>query len=373
MRSNLGPVIAALVLVGGAIFLMHRPKAAPDDPLQACPAQSFLVAKVDAAALRATPLGTMGTSLLAGLLPLSPAVRSGCELDNKVDTIALTVPEGEDRSDLGVALKLRMTSEELGRCRTVVMNEGAERDGSNAATSGRGAFTFFGTGDARANTLAAAENGLALLGDREWVASMADAASGTTKSAVSAPPHSEILRGLGARSIVVSVALPKATRARIRQEMESEVSSGSNGAMAGVLGVEAIGLALDIRDQTELTADLFCDSSSSCAAVNELIERKRATWSQNPILRLLGVGSAVDALGIKLAGRKLEVSTRLPTSDLASAITQALAFRKSRAAPAALPLANPRPAAPGASGERDASSPSRTTDAPDSGHRSPAP
>ena len=352
-RSPLVPFVLAALAIGGAIAWLHKPIKAADDPLAACPADAFLVAKVDMTQLRATPLGEIADQVLRNLVPL-PSVRaeaSPCDT-SKVDSLAIVVPEGDERSDIGLAMKLRMSTTELARCASSLSASSSSSSSRESSKQERqGAFTLFASGEPRADTLAASDNGLVLLGARAWALSMADAASGRAPGATKSPPHADVLRALGARTLLVSVALPKATRARIRKEMvgDRESSAADRTAMEGVLGVEAVGAAVDVLPktaETELVAELRCDSVSSCAAVNDLVSRKKKAWTENPIVRLLGLGQAADALTISLQGSRLEIRTRLRTEDLRNALERVLAWRKftpnrSPAPSPALPDAGP--------------------------------
>lgn len=355
--SPVVPVLLAAALVGGAIAWLHRPPKAAEDPLGACPADSFLVARVDVAALRATPLGDFVDQALHGLVPIPQEAEKACDAVAHLDSLAVVVPEGDERSDIGVALKLRLGKDELARCADVLVKTNAEARGSTSAAPEReGAFSLFASGEPHADTLGAADNGLVVLADRAWATAMARAGSGRAPAAASSPPHDAILRALGKRALVVSIALPKSTRARIRREMETELGEGERKAMEGVLGVEAAGAALDVHADTELAFELRCDTTASCAAVNDLLARKRKQWSESPIVRLLGIGQAADALTLTHRGTKLSISTHLDTNALRSAIERALAFRASRAAPRTPtpPTAPVAPSDAGAEGGADA-------------------
>lgn len=329
--SPLVPIAVAAALVGGAIAWLHRPPRVADDPLAACPAGAFLVAKLDVVKLRASPLAPLAEQALSGLVP--EAARA-CDLASHLDAVVLTVPEGDERSDLGFALKLRMTPSELASCARAAAGEGATPER-------KGGFAFVPAKLGHADTLAAADNGLVLVGERTWVEAMAAAASGRAPSAVSAAPHDAALRALGGRALAVSVALPKATRARIRREMESELTESDRKPMEGVLGVEGAGAALDLRaEDADVAVVLRCATGDACGSVKALVEKKKQAWTASPIVRLLGLGAAASSLTVVQSGPRLEATAHLATSDLRSALETALAFRKPRKpSPAPVPTA----------------------------------
>jgi hypothetical protein len=142
--------------------------------------------------------------------------------------------------------------------------------------------------------------------------------------------------------------------------MEAELEGTERGAMEGVLGVEAVGASIDVRAETEVVAELQCDSPGSCAAVNDLVARKQRDWAANPLIRILGLGQAADALSLSLNGSRLELRTRLATEDLRSALARALAWRKSRAADEPARAAVPAPATPASSSSATPPPPSST-------------
>lgn len=331
--SPLVPIALAAALVGGAIVWLHRPPRVSDDPLAACPAGAFLAAKIDVAKIRATPLAPLAEQALAGLVP--EAARA-CDLPGRLESAAIVVPEGDERSDLGFALKLRMTPDELAKCARAAAGDGVP-------TETRGGFAFVAAKLGHADTLAAAENGLVLVGERAWVEAMAAAASGRAPSVVSSPPHDATLRGLGARTVSVSISLPKATRARIRREMETEIATGGRRPMEGVLGVEAAGAGVDVRADadTDATVVLRCDTKDACTSVKSLVESKKAGWSSSVAVRFLGLAAAAESIAVTQTGTRVVATARLPTSDLKSALERALAFRRSRSEPE--PMRPPAP------------------------------
>lgn len=264
------------------------------------------------------------------------ALSSECNVDpaTRVQNLALVVPEADNRNELGLALQLRLEASELERCARAI---GAASGGTKPRTEG--AFTVFATGDLRADTLAVAENGLAILAPNAWALSMTEAANGRAPSAERAPPHGDLLAavkkgdGGAPRTVIASVALPRATRERLRRELESELPSDSveRKSMEGVLGVEAAAAALDVATDTDLRIELRCESTASCDAVRALVERKRKSWLDNPVLRLLGVAPALESLTFSSSSGRLSAHARLSTIALQSAIEKALLFRASAA------------------------------------------
>jgi hypothetical protein len=336
-RSPLVPIVLAAIAVGGAIVWLRRPQVVTDEPLAACPARAFLVARADVAALRGTALGDSVEPLLRALVPFPRTVADACGFEpvTRVESLALVVPEREDQSDIGIALKLRTTADELSHC--------AQGLGNSAPKPAemRGAFTLFATGDGRADALAAAPNGLTILAPRAWATAMVDTANGGSPSATAAPPHAELLRAAARadghpRSVVVSIALPTATRVRLRQELEREGDAGTKetaDTMAGVLGVEAVAAAIDVSEKTELALELRCETERACNSVKELLERKQRAWSENTIVQILGLGRAAAGMSIALTPRRIALKTSIDTPELRGALERILSWRRASRAP----------------------------------------
>lgn len=341
-RSPAWPITLATVLVLGLIVLMRRsPTPMGDDPLLACPSSSFLIARVDLAALRKSALGEAVDPLLRALLPV-PKAMEGCALEPAwVQSLALAVPSGDDRTDLGLALRVVASRNELERCQAALTRHASTA--KDAGSERYHGFELMNVGDARADTLGAAPNGLVLLAPRPWARTMAEAVSAPQLSAATAGPHHvpRALTGGPPPTLFVSVVLSAATRERVRAELAREEGGRAPEAggrkaeardegrtMASVLAVGSASLSLVVAEETDAELRLFCDTANACADVGRLWDKKRGVWSQSPVVKLLGLGPLVDGLTATEAGQTLLIRARIPTLSLKSAVERALAFRR---------------------------------------------
>jgi hypothetical protein len=122
---------------------------------------------------------------------------------------------------------------------------------------------------------------------------------------------------------MATVVLPSPMRERIKKEMGAEIRAGSGeekSVSAGILGVESVGLAVlagEPDGETSVIVEVVCEAKAACAAVAELVEKKRAEWTRDFSIRLLGVGALLDQVVVENRGESLRISTRAPSSEAA--------------------------------------------------------
>jgi len=335
-------VLIAGVVAGG--FWLGRRNRAPVNVLSAVPADAWLVASVDVAALRASPVaqpllggGDAGSSASKGsasaVVPGLGTLTDACGFDpvTRIDQIVLCSPEGGERGDFGVALTGRFTRDELTQCADKI----SRARGGKPETSRRGSFVILEDQADTAHTrFAYREGGPFLVGRGAWLDAMIDAAEAAVPPE---RPEHEALRqslapkpGEAARSVVVTALLPATVRDRLRAELGAELGSDGERAYASVLAVASAGFALGTAgpgSTTDLAATLRCDSADACAEVKTLIERKRLGFSRDLGLRLVGVGPLIDSLVVMAQGQSLSATAHAPTDDLARAARRVLDFR----------------------------------------------
>ena len=345
-------VFFGLVLsVIAAAFLLARPRGS-SSLLDSVPHDAWLVATIDVAALRASPLakpilGAGEKTPIPGLGPL--VARCGFDPVARLREVVVTSPENGERGDFGVAFSGDFTKDELSRCAENVIRA---RGGSPAAST-RGGFTLVeDTADALHARLAYREGGPFLVGRGPWL----DATE--RKADRLRADHTELRAALTGKSgappaIVVTALLPAAMRDKLKAELGPELGGEGDKAYAGVLAVSAAGVAVSLggsanaangaASTTELTAELRCEAASSCEEVKKLIERKRLAFSRDLTVRLIGLGPLLDSLAVDGHGAALTATARASSDELARGIQRIIDF-KSRAAPAeAIPSGSPGP------------------------------
>jgi hypothetical protein len=106
--------------------------------------------------------------------------------------------------------------------------------------------------------------------------------------------------------------------------------------MAGVLGVESAGLGVATGDasgsETRATIELRCEDEGACAAVARLIDKTRREWSSDLGVRLLGLGTLLDNLGVEAKGASLRVTTHAPAGEAAKWVERLLELKSGRPA-----------------------------------------
>ena len=346
--------LAALALAAalGIALLILRGPGGRADPLGAVPADAFLVATVDVAALARSPLGEAlvgelrgGGGARAGTLLGVESITETCGFDPlpELRAIAVALPEGEERGEFGVAVSGVFTKDALARCAKAVI---AKRGG---APSSRLSGTFTVVSDAKTPggaEVAFRDGGPYLVGRGAWLGRMIDAAEERIPSALSGGAHASLRADLATRdrdaeALRVTAILPHDVRERLQREMAREANGAAgkgdgNKAMAGVLGVSAAALGLHAgraHEDSRFVAELRCDTESACEAVSTLILHTRLLASGNLAYRLFGLGPLIDNLEVQRAGTPataLYVRSRAPADDLAKMLERALHPASSR-------------------------------------------
>lgn len=346
--------VAAYFLFGGA-----RTTSATADPEGAVPRDSFLVATVNLAELRRSPLyevlfGKDSPAQAAKAdLPMLGARALGigkladaCGFDplSRVEQLAVAVPEEGDKGELGMAARVTVTRAELSTC---TENLAGQR-GGKVETKDVGSFVVVEDSAAQETArprLAYGRGGLLVVGRGAWFDAMLAAADRKKPGAREAQAHVAMRTSLTSRdgwrapTVLVSALLPRSLRDRVKSEMGAELSAdgaqdGSQHVMAGVLGVSTVGVALRAGgsgQSIDAAVELVCDTEEGCAAVEKLILEKRFAWSKELSLRMVGLGPLLDSVEVKRDGTRIRVTAGASADSLAAAIERVLRFTTRRA------------------------------------------
>ncbi|MBX3205392.1 MAG: hypothetical protein KF764_10005 [Labilithrix sp.] len=350
---GVGGAVAAFFLFGGA---QHR--SATGDPIDAVPRDSFLVATVNLAELRRSPLyevllgkdsparGPKADVPVFGARALGIGkLADACGFDplSRVERLAVAVPEEGDKGELGVAARVTVTRAELSTCTENL----AGRRGGKVATKEVGDFVVVedsaGAEEAARPRLAYGHGGLLVVGRGAWFDAMLAAADGKKPGTRDAAAHVAMRSSLTSRdgwrspTVLISALLPRSLRDRLKNEMGAELpggdehaeasSGGSHGVMAGVLGVSGVGLALRAGGSggsIDAAVELVCDSEEGCAAVEKLILKKRLDWSKELMLRMVGLGPLLDSIEVRRDHARIRVTAGASADALASTIDRVL-------------------------------------------------
>ena len=351
--------VAAFGVFGGFSGLG---RSGASDPYDAIPRASFIAATIDLAELRRSPL--FDVALGRDASPSDPmrralgvgALQEACGFDplSRIQKVAISVPEEGERGEFGVVARVEITRDELERCTKAL----AEKRGGRAETHEVGTFVVLedrsmsGAG----SRLAYGKGGLLVVGKGAWFDAMLGAADRVRPSIREAQEHVTLRKSLTSKdkfhapTVVVTAILPRALRERLKGEMGAELGGAdlSNAAMAGVLGVSAVGVAIATgSSNVDASVELVCDSAEACEAVKKLVDKKRAEWSSDLGMRMIGFGPIFDSFDVKLEGARLRATASAQGDALAATLDRVLKLRarqNAAAPPVPRRLPPPKPA-----------------------------
>jgi hypothetical protein len=339
---------AAFAVFGG---LKGLGGSGPSEPFDALPRASFLAATVDLAELRRSPLydaflgkeSKEGATLARALGTAALAEACGFDPLARVQRFAVALPEDGERGEFGVAAKVELSRDELLRCAGAL----ATQRGGTAEPREVGSFAVLDdtrVGAAPRAGLAYGRSGLLLVGRGAWLSAMLGAADHTQPGLRDAGDHAALRASLTGRegfhapTLLATAVLPRALRERLKGEMGVEVDAqdGSSAMMAGVLGVSAVGVALQIGGpgkSVDASVELVCDGDAGCEAVERLVQKKRKEWSGDLALRMVGLGPLLDSVVVKREGTRLRATASASAAALAATVERVMKLRARRAPP----------------------------------------
>jgi hypothetical protein len=315
------------------------------DPEGAIPKGAFIAATADFAELRRSPLYDVvagkeaaGGSPMRRALGVS-ALAEACGFDptTRVQKIAVSVPEDGERGEFGIAARVEVTRDELERCTKAL----AEKRGGRAETRDVGSFVVLedkSIGASSSPRLAYGRGGLLVVGKGTWFDAMLGAADRTMPAMRDGQEHVTLRKALTSRdgfhapTILITAILPRSLRERLKGEMEAEASAHelSHAAMAGVLGVSAVGIALHTGgagQNIDASIELLCDDTAACEAIDKLLKKKLTEWSGDLALRMLGLGPLLDSFEVKLEGARLRATATVRADALAASLDRLMKLR----------------------------------------------
>lgn len=352
---RINALILGLLVAATALALYWNERAGRERPgggegeamdrvLAAVPADSFLVGTLDRNALRGSPLLEPLAAFAASLGKDAVVERCGFDPVERLDALAVAVPEEEGSGEFGLAMAGRTPPDELVACGFKLASD----RGARLASDTVGSYTLvYGADTLHALTplgkLALREGGPHLLGRGAWLEAMMAAAEGRRPRLADDERHRELRRALAApgTAVLVTVLLPSELRERLKREMAGEE------AMLGVLGVERAGLALGLGGpggaDLVARAELRCERAEDCAEVGGLIAAKRDAWSKHLGAAVFGLAGPLARMTVEHHDRRLTVRSDMPAADARRLLERLLALR---AAPPGAPTARPPPSPP---------------------------
>jgi hypothetical protein len=331
-RNRNALLLASILIAAAALFVAfgQSPSPASSDTLEAIPADAFLVATFDIAALRESTLAAPLAPFVASLGATEVETQCGFEPIARVHELSIAIPEGQD-GEFGILARGNISRDEMSKCVSAVITA----RGGSPSESKQADFSEVSDDSSTLATpskVAWDGSGLVLVGRGAWLGEMMEASRGKRPRLATNAQHTELREALGkGRLAIVTATLPASLRKKIERQMQSD-AEGENAMMQGVLGVSAAGIAVGtMGTSTEIAVELRCDNPDACAQVDKLIAKKKSEWSANIGLRMFGVGALLDALTVKVDGTALHANAKLPTDDARRLIDRALELRKGSA------------------------------------------
>jgi hypothetical protein len=333
----LGLFALAAIVVGGFVLAHQAALEARGGVLSAVPHDSWLVAVVDVASLRASPIAKpLFGAGSAGAIPGMRSLPDTCGFDPvaKLREVVVAVPEeGEGgRGDFGVAFTGDFGKDELTACayKAIRARHGEPR------TASRGSFTLVEDASSGKNArVGYREGGPFLVGSGSWLDRMIDAVDG--KAERERPEHAGLRAALAGHAAVppalsLTVLLPKGLRERLKAEIpaqggDAEKAEGADRAYASVLAVDQAGAAVTTGgpgSTTRIQVELHCESKADCDEVREIALRQRLALSKTLWVRMLGLGPLLDSFAVEVQRSSLTATAQAPTDDLARGIERAV-------------------------------------------------
>jgi hypothetical protein len=298
-----------LLALAGSIWLIQRETAERGrrdtrtaehvaDPVGLVPAGAELIMTVDVEGLAVT----VGRDLLAaggaGLLGLQQDC--GFEPLLALRRLAFAIPTrpAESASDFALIAQTTLEVEPVLRCAETLIR----KRGGRAVRSELGQFRAVRDQAKPGGEVAIRADGVLVLSGGDYFRDVLDTINGTAAPDETArlrtAVHGGLRRQLGAADLVVTL-LP--------------------GRMMPLAEVQALGLALRVKQRLELAGFVGCSNVESCGAARALIEAIKADFAKEP--ELAGLAS----LGITQREAGLELSGQLPRQALVPMLQQLLA------------------------------------------------
>lgn len=354
---------AGLAVVAAAvIFVVQRrdPARLPATTLDAIPEGALLVATAELEPLRrsgiAAPLLGEGREI-----PGLGKVRDVCGFDpmTGLTELAVAVPASGNDGAFGLVASGLIDRDALIACaskviearggRSVVNTIGAFRTVRDASGSGSGA------------EIAVREGGPVLLGAGNYLRAMIDAADGHIPSARSDAAHTRLATDIGRGALRVTVVFSEEQRRLLAEELSR--SDAKSSPAASVVG---LGLAVSLGERVDLHGVVACDKPAACGELAKIFDARRAAQSEDMIVRLLGLGAALDRMKIVAEGERIHGRVDMATDEVTGLVERLLVLRaasqrKEEAGDKPLederPPRKPEPAEALPSGTRDAGAP----------------
>ncbi len=359
-RRGLGPrgvaiLLGALALLVGWIAVTRAtssPTATADASvtvLDHIPPGAMLVASLDVAALRNTPLGEqlLGQGrTVAGLGEVSALC--GADPMDRVDELAIAVPGGAEDAGFGFFARGRIDAGELLGCAEKIVKERGGRP--VRVPAGRFWVLKDASLELSSAELAVADGGPIVLAEPSYVRAALGTEGGSSMR--SDAQHSALVALVPRGQLVATAVLSAEQRRALVDELMAQ-NMGDSPFRSVVGGA----LSLTVTDAVTLAVALRCEQASACARVAEHVRQAARAEADTLAARAIGLSGILAGLDVRLEGDAVHVRVVVPAAEALTMLRRALALRQ-LAEPGATktgptPAPAPAPDARGAGGEDD--------------------
>lgn len=320
-------ILAGIItLLAGWIYVSRRATDAPPAAtteggiLQFIPPGAMLVATVDVAALRHTPLGEQllgqGRSV-AGLGEV--ATICGADPMDQVEGMAIAIPDAGQDTGFGLFASGPIRAAELIGCAEKIV---AKRGGRPVRVAA-GSFTVLKDASLELSSaeLAAAEGGPVILAEPTYVR----AALGTVaaESIQRDERHAALRELVPAGQLVATAVLSAEQRRALIEELEAQNQSSSP-----FRAVTGGALTLTVDEALELVVAIRCDDTRACTKVAAHIQRAAEDEAESEAAQAIGLSAVLKGLQVQTEGDAVRIRVHMPAADALVVLRRALAFRK---------------------------------------------
>jgi hypothetical protein len=331
-----GSVVAVAAVAGGVWFVRPTP-----GPLDTVPTGTLVVADIDFAGLRASPLWNTAREAIATRVPIDKLdAACGFATLSRLERGVLSIGEGET-GGVGVALAGSIAKEELLHCQTqIVIGAAGVTKNQFSAASSHGSFLL--TPLRLADVDLVLGMGLRrplLIATPTWIEGMANAADEPDKasftrlfgSALRLPdPHRGVRERLEKAAGVpllfaASAKMPSGQANLVRTLGQFLPTSELAKRAQDIDGLRAAGLSISTSNEGKRTAIrvvIDAGSEGSAAAVRDVLLGARLVAGQNMMVRIAGVGKLLDGLTVTVEGTWVQAKIEDTTDVILDNVTK---------------------------------------------------
>lgn len=326
MRSSLRQALAvfsigAVGLVGYFVWAQTK-QATFTSSLDALPDGALLVATADVGALRKSNLFAPILNE-TGEIPGLGNVKDVCGFDplEHIADVAMGVPATGADGDFGLVASGKINAESLLSCASKVI----EARGGRPVVNPIGSFRTVRDASARAGgaEIAVRDGGPILLGAGTYLRAMIDAADARIPRVTTDVLHERLSREIGAGAMRVTLVLTPEQRRTLNEELARGGAEGSPA--AAMIG---LGLAANIDTRVSLSGVVACDMAQPCADLGRTFDTRRASQSDDPLMRLVGAKPLLERMKITAEGTKIAARVDMSSEEAANLVERLLLLRQ---------------------------------------------